>query len=173
MINYQGCKKIFLNKGNPLNQILHQERHFATLVLLSAENVENRGSDCAERFPHGNPQLHRQSGGQDEKSTPNQLEILWLKQTFSPTQKAKLEKARQKAKLRKKHQDAKLGKAPQKARRKSWFWWTEYYSPFAFSFRLHLCLIRKKEKDFFSKIWWKRSPDNAASKVYLKRYMLQ
>ena len=52
-----------------------KERHFATLVLLSADNVENWGSDCAERFPHSDPQLDRQGGGHNEKSTPDQLEI--------------------------------------------------------------------------------------------------
>ena len=45
--------------------------------------------------------------------------------------------------------------SPQKARRKSWFWSTDYYFPFAFSFRLHLCL-KKREIcwEFFWIITW-------------------
>ena len=54
--------------------------HFAKFefVLLCGDNVEKRGRNCTERFPHRDPQLNRHRSWQQEKHTSNQLEIIMI-----------------------------------------------------------------------------------------------
>ena len=54
--------------------------HFAKfeLVLLCGDNVEKRGRNCTERFPHRNPQLNRHRSWQQENHTSNQLEMIMI-----------------------------------------------------------------------------------------------
>ena len=54
--------------------------HFAKFefVLLCGDNVEKRGRNCTERFPHRDPQLNRHRTWQQENHTSNQLEIIMI-----------------------------------------------------------------------------------------------
>ena len=56
--------------------MLQQERHFATLVLLSADDVEKRRCDGAEGFPHCDPQLDWHCDRDEENQTSNQLTVI-------------------------------------------------------------------------------------------------
>ena len=56
--------------------MLHQEGHFAALVLLSADDVEKRRCDGAEGFPHCDPQLDWHCDRDEENQTSNQLTVI-------------------------------------------------------------------------------------------------
>ena len=56
--------------------MLHQEGHFAALVLLSADDVEKRRCDGAEGLPHCDPQLNWHRDRDEENHTSNQLTVV-------------------------------------------------------------------------------------------------